>query len=99
MIANRSKGFLSALSPQFVQCYPLQRSCDHNTLSFWAIHNFPRFADKLLRRELLPKFRFEPPSAPHSLDENWFEGEGTADFGFRISDCGFQIRRFCRAFP
>lgn len=44
------------------------------------------------------KFGFKPSSTPNSLDGNRFEGEGSSQFGFRISDCGFQIRRFCRAF-
>ena len=43
------------------------------------------------------KFGLESSSAPNSLDEDRFEGEGTIDFGFWISDCGFQIRRFRRA--
>ena len=75
-----SKDFLSVLRPQFVQSSSAQRAAGHDALRFGTIDNFPRFTDTLLRRKLFVKFGFETPPAPHSLDENRFEGEGSSDF-------------------
>ena len=44
------------------------------------------------------KFGLKASPAPNSLHENRFEGQGISEFGFRIVDCRFQIRRFCRGF-
>src|SRR5262249_395501 len=62
-----------------MQRFSAQRPTSHDTLRFWTIDNFPRFADGLLRRQLFLKFRFEAPPAPYSLDENRFEGEGSSE--------------------
>ena len=92
-VGNVSKDFLSILRPQFVQSSSAQRPAGHDALRFGTIDNFPRFSDTLLRRKLFVKFGFEAPPAPHSLDENRLEGKGTTDFGFRVSDFGFQLGR------
>src|SRR5262245_46660330 len=75
-----TEDFLSVLAPQFVQTFSAQRPTRHDALRFGAIDDFPRLADALLRRKLFLKFGFEPSPAPHSLDENWFEGKGSGDF-------------------
>src|SRR4029077_13742429 len=36
--------------------------------------------DRLLRWKLFVQFGFEAPPAPHSLDKNRLEGEGSSDF-------------------
>src|SRR5947208_4748826 len=79
-VGNIPKDFVSALCPQFVQSSSAQWASDHNALRFGTIDNFPRFTDALLSRKLFVKFGFEAPPAPHSLDEDWFEGEGRHDF-------------------
>jgi len=57
-----------------------QRPDGYDALRFGTIDNFPRFTDTLPRRKLFVKFGFEAPPAPHSLDENRFEGEGSSNF-------------------
>src|SRR5256885_7101821 len=78
-VENLSKNFLSVSHPQFVQSSSAQRSAGYNTLRFQTIDHFPRFADALLRRKLFLKFRFEAPSTPHALHENWFEGKWSSE--------------------
>src|SRR5262249_13642003 len=68
------------LRPQFVQRFSAERPAGHDALRFGTIDNFPRFTDTRLRRKLFVQFGFEAPPAPHSLDENRFEGEGSSDF-------------------
>jgi len=68
------------LRPEFVQSSSVQRPTGHDALRFGTIDNFPRFTDTLLRRKLFVKFGFEAPTAPHSLDENRLEGQGSSDF-------------------
>jgi hypothetical protein len=79
-LGNIPKDFVSLLGPQFVQSSSAQRAAGHDALRFGTIDNFPRFTDTLLRRKLFVKFGFEAPPAPHSLDENRLEGEGSSDF-------------------
>jgi hypothetical protein len=79
-LGNLPKDFVSLLGPQFVQSSSAQRAAGHDALRFGTIDNFPRFTDTLLRRKLFVKFGFEAPPAPHSLDENRLEGEGSSDF-------------------
>src|SRR2546423_7217532 len=78
-VENLSKNFLSVSHPQFVQSSSAQRPAGYNTLRFQTIDHFPRFADALLRRKLFLKFRFEAPSTPHALHENWFEGKWSSE--------------------
>ena len=79
-VGNVPKDFLSLLRPQFVQSSSAQRAAGHDALRFGTIDNFPRFTDTLLRWKLFVKIGFEAPPAPHSLDENRLEGEGSSDF-------------------
>ena len=82
-----------------MQTFAFERPARDDALCFGTINNFPRLADCRIRREFFSKFRFKPSPTPDSLNEDWLEGEGTADFGFRISDFGFQtckfVGRFC----
>ena len=81
-----------------MQILAFKRSARDDALCFGSIDNFPRFANLLAARKFFPKCVFEPTAAPDSFHEDWFKGEGTADFGFRISDFGFQIGKFVGRF-
>src|SRR5207245_376247 len=82
-----------------MQILALERPGRDDALRFGTINDFPRLAKSRNRREFFSKFRFKPSPAPDSLHEDWLKREGTADFGFRISDFGFQtckfVGRFC----
>jgi hypothetical protein len=79
-LGNIPKDFLSMLRPQFVQSSSAQRAAGRDALRFGTIDNFPRFTDTLLWWQLFVKFGFEASPAPHPLDENRLEGEGSSDF-------------------
>ena len=98
IVGNVAKDFRSLLRPQFVQSSSAQWAAGHDALRFGTIDNFPRFADAFLQRKIFVKLGFEASSAPHSLNENRFEGEGVRDCGLRIADCRFQIGKFVGRF-
>src|SRR4029077_16281471 len=81
-----------------MQTLAFERTAHDDTLCFGTVNDFPRFADALVRWQVLvEQFRQLSP-APNSLHEDWLKGEGTNDFGFRISDFGFQISKFVGRF-
>src|SRR6266566_6205326 len=81
-----------------MQTLAFKRPARDDALHFRTINDFPRLANSRIWREPFSKFRLKPSPAPDSLHEDWFKGEGTADFGFRISDFGFQIGKFVGRF-
>ena len=81
-----------------MQTFAFERTVSDDALCFGAIDNFPRFADALVRWQVLAEQLRQLSPAPNSLHEDWLKGEGTADFGFRVSDFGFQISKFVGRF-
>jgi hypothetical protein len=66
-----------------VQGFSTHRSVAHDALRFFAIDNLPRFADAGVRRQFFSERRFKSPAAPHSLDEDGLEDEGTGEIRLR----------------
>src|ERR1700686_3814123 len=77
------ENFLSILGPKFVQCFSTQRSVAHDALRFFAIDDFPRFADAHFRWQIFSELRFKPPATPHSFHKDGLEGEGTGQIRLR----------------
>src|SRR5204863_8940512 len=91
---NVAENVMSILLPKFVQRFSFERWIGDDTLGLRTIGNFPRFADASIGRQLFSEVGLETASTPHPFHEDRLEGEGTINFGFRISDFGIQIRRF-----
>ena len=82
---------LSILGPKFVQSFAFERSVRDDALGFRTIDNFPRFPDARIRRQFFSELGFESAAAPHSFQENRFEGEGSCHGRWQIADCRLQI--------
>ena len=81
-----------------MQTFAFERTAPDEALCFRTINDFPRFADALVRWQVLAEQLRQLSPAPNSLHEDWLKGDGTADFGFRVSDFGFQICKFVGRF-
>src|ERR1700746_1072953 len=81
-----------------MQTFTFERTAPDEALCFQTINDFPRFADALVRWQVLAEQLRQLSPAPNSLHEDWVKGERANDFGFRISEFGFQISKFVGCF-
>jgi len=88
----------SILNPKLVQCFSFERAARDDALCFGTINDFPRLANALVRWQVLAEQARQFSPAPDSFHEDWLKGEGTTDFGFRVSGFGFQICKFVGRF-
>ena len=81
-----------------MQSFAFEWTTPDDALRFRTIDNFPRLTDSFAGWQFLAEEVCKSAAAPNSLHEDWLEGEGTADFGFWISDFGFQVCKFVGRF-
>src|SRR5437867_4328636 len=85
---NFTKNQSSILGPKFLQLFSTQRTVADDALRFWAIDDFPRFANANFCRQFFPELRLKATPAPHSFHENGLEGEGSYELlGHLSNEC------------
>jgi hypothetical protein len=81
-VGNVAEDRLPMFAPKIVQGLAAQRPLVHYALGFRPVDNFPRLTDQRRRRQTLAVERFQSPSAPNPLHEEWLENEGLSELRF-----------------